>query len=182
MQISYKQERYLSTNLRGGFSLVELLIVIAIISLFGFFIFDSLKRSETKPKLSAIKDIKSILASSNEADLICIDKCSKCFIVTAGMKSIQEVPTLLKDMQAYTLDENDNPRKIEFGRFNDRPICLRFHQYSNGSTSQLILESQERFFYLPSYFGQVEEFETIDEATTRWLDNSDIPKDDGNYY
>lgn len=143
-----------------------------------------LKNIESAPDPYTIKELKNVLGNANtrEAELVCIDKCTQCFVVASGGGKMEDIATNLKEIQAYILDNRDNPQRIEFGRLDDHPICLRFRYYSNGSTTQIILESEEKFFYFPSYFGEVEVFESIDEAADRWISDMKVLKDRGNYY
>jgi prepilin-type N-terminal cleavage/methylation domain-containing protein len=171
---------------RTGFSLIELLIVIAIVSLFGFLVFGSLKQSEIRPDPYSIKNLKNTenISSFKDTELVCIDKCSKCFMLPQGAATSNKkaVSSDLKELQAYILDQNDNPQQIEFGRLDDHPVCLRFRYNANGSTTQIIIASEEKFFYFPSYFGEVETFDSLNEATDRWIRDSKILEDRGSYY
>ena len=175
---------YKKTYTRAGFSLIELLIVIAIISLFGFLVFSMLEKSEMAPEPYNIKELKSAIGEmrSKDAELICINKCTQCSILTSGGGKPSKIKSNLKEIQAYILDNRDNPQKLDFGRMDDNPICLRFRYYANGSTTQIILESEEKFFYFPSYFGEVEVFDSIDEAADRWVGDMKVLRNRGDYY
>ena len=168
--------------MKKGFSLIELLIVIAIISLFGFLIFDFLKKAEIKQDPYTIKNLQKILRNQGDVELICINKCTQCFTRTPGSQALQETGSDLKETQAYTVDKSDNPQKIEFGRLKDRPICLRYRHYANGSGTQIILESEEKFFYFPSYFGEVSVHDSAEDAAETWVKDTKILRNRGNYY
>jgi len=171
-------------TMRGGFSLIELLIVIAIISLFGFLVFGSLKKAETaRAEDRGITDLKKASKSIGaNSELICIDKCKKCYMSPFGSPKLTEVTTHLKPLTAYILDNNDNPEELDFNRVDDHRICLRFKYYANGSSSQMIIESEEKFYYFPSYFGEVKEFETLQEAAAEWLKYTELVTNRGDYY
>lgn len=168
--------------MRKGFSLIELLIVIAIISLFGFLVFGSLKQAAIKPDPYTIKNLQKILQDSGDVELLCVDKCAKCFTHTLGGDSMQETASDLKMLQAYTVDKHGDPQQIEFGRYKDHKICLRYRHYNNGSSTQIILESEGKFFYFPSYFGEVTVHESAEDAAEAWISGTQILKDKGNYY
>ncbi len=168
--------------MKKGFSLIELLIVIAIISLFGFLVFDFLKKVEIKQDPYSIKNLKKVFQDYGDIELLCIDKCAQCFTHTPGSDALQEASSDLKELQAYTVDKNDNPLKIEFGRTKDRRICLRYRHYANGSNTQIILESEGKFFYFPSYFGEVSVYESAEDAAEAWIKGSEILRSKGNYY
>ena len=168
--------------MKKGFSLIELLIVIAIISLFGFLIFDFLKKAEIKQDPYTIKNLQKILRNQGDVELICINKCTQCFTRTPGSQALQETGSDLKEIQAYTVDKSDNPQKIEFGRLKDHPVCLRYRHYANGSSTQIILESEEKFFYFPSYFGEVSVHDSAEDAAEAWVKDTKILRNRGNYY
>jgi len=168
--------------MKRGFSLIELLIVIAIISLFGFLVFGLLKKAEIRQDPYTIKNLKKILQNHGDIELLCIDKCSQCFTHEPGEEAMQEVSSDLKELQAYTVDKNDNPQKITFGRLRDHHICLRYRHYANGSSTQIILESEEKFFYFPSYFGEVSIHDSAEDAAEVWIKGSKIATSQGNYY
>jgi len=167
-----------------GFSLIELLIVIAIIGLFAFLSFEVLRQQESTAKAYTVEKLREAFADTipSDRELICIDKCTKCFISNTKQGSAQESSSNLKEIKAYILDANDNPEQIEFGRLDDHPICLRFRYYANGSNTQIILETEGKFFYIPSYFGEVEAFESLDTASDKWIEDAKLASDRGNYY
>ncbi len=168
--------------MKKGFTLIELLIVIAIISLFGFLVFDFLKKTETKQDPYTIQNLQKVLRDQGDIELICINKCAQCFTRIPGSEVLQETESDLKEIRAYTVNKNDNPQKIEFGRLKDRPVCLRYRHYANGSSTQIILESEEKFYYFPSYFGTVSIHDSVEGAAEAWIQNTEIPKSRGNYY
>ena len=168
--------------MRKGFSLIELLIVIAIISLFGFLVFGFLKKSEIKQDPYTIKNLKKTFRNSGNVELLCIDKCAQCFIHSAGNTRMQEVASDLGEIQAYTVDRSDNPQKLEFGRLKDHRICLRFRHFANGSTTQIILESKDKFFYFPSYFGEITVHDSAEDAAQAWVEDNQLLRSKGNYY
>jgi len=165
-QISHPSPR--PAHLVSAFSLIELIIVILIASLFAGLVFSQIASSKPKEKKVGIRMLKKAVTqlAGTEADLVCTDECRQCRVITEGKGS--EIGSQLKPLKAYILDDGGSPKEIDFGRMDDRKICLRFHYYSNGSTSQMILESEEKFYFVPSYFGEVETFDSLSAATDRW--------------
>jgi prepilin-type N-terminal cleavage/methylation domain-containing protein len=159
---------YTSATLMPGFSLIELIIVILIASLFAALIFNNISFGTKKKQKVGIHQLKEGAATKQggDAELICTDKCRHCAVLTGGSQTAVE--SQLKPLTAYILDDSGNPQKIDFGRIKNKKVCLRFHYYPNGSTSQMILESGEKFYFLPSYFGEVEVFDDVDGAVERW--------------
>jgi len=155
-------------RLAPGFSLIELIIVILIASLLAAVIFSRVSfQTHTEQKVGIRKLKERQKAAPPEGELVCIKKCKECYYVVKGKRT--PVGSQLKPLEAYILDDGGTPQSIDFGRMDDQKICLRFHYYPNGSTSQMILESEEKAYFVPSYFGEVEVFESVDDAAQRWM-------------
>jgi len=168
--------------MRKGFSLIELLIVIAIISLFGFLIFDFLKKAEIKPDPYTIKSLKQAFKNTGDTELVCLNKCTQCFLITPGSGQMQEVESSFKEIQAYIVDQDEHLQKIAFGRMDDHPVCLRFTHYTNDSSTQIILRSEGKFFYFPSYFGEVSMHGSAEDAAEQWIGDTKLLGSQGGYY
>ncbi len=102
-----------------------------------------------------------------DTELVCIDKCSQCSLVSNGKST--DVNSQFKELKAYILDDGGDPQEIDFGRAKDKKVCLRFHYYPNGSNSQMIIESDEKYYFIPSFFGDVAVYDDMDSAVSRWL-------------
>jgi len=181
----YKQK---VDTLRKGFSLVELLIVILIISIVYFLGFDSIEVPDNKPKALTPLNLKSNIMKSKlfhgEATLLCVDKCSKCYLrkgINAAFSPYQDGIDL-KGTQAYTLDDGDSLQEIEYGRYKDKKICLVIDFYRNGSSTQMILENESGVYFLPSFFKMPEKVESLDEAKELWLKDTQLVSSSGDFY
>ena len=170
--------------MKKGFTLIELLIVIAIVSLFSILVFSALEKAETKRDPYSIKNLKEGAPSLANADveLLCINKCAQCFVHPLGSDNMQEISSEIKPLQAYIVDSSDTPQKVTFGRYDDKHICLRYRYYANGSSTQIILESEEKFFYFPTYFGKVSVHDSLEEATQAWIGETKPLLSQGGYY
>jgi len=166
-----------------GFTLLELLIVILLLSVMTTLIVGNLSRqksAEMKTRITQIKTLRKKL-KEGEGELLCLDECRQCYLRDRGRK-IYPIATKFRKLDAYTMDSYNEAQKIDFGRFKDRKICLRFRFRSNGSTSRLIVGSGEKFYFIPSYFGDVQTFTSLEEAKAFWLKNSDLLHNEGDYY
>ena len=170
------------SNSRRGFSLIELIIVILIASLFAAMVFTTITLRKPHEQNVGIHQLKNLpmMAKAIDADLVCIEKCRTCF-ATVGDKTIP-VGSQMPELKAYTLDDSGNSVEVDFGRMEDQPVCLRFHFYSNGSTSQIILEAHDRYYFIPSYFGKIETFDSLDDAVERWQHYRGTLDSMGTYY
>jgi type II secretory pathway pseudopilin PulG len=167
----------------AAFSLIELIIVILIASLFAALVFNNVSFSTRKQTSVGIRQLKEKLnGQAGDFELVCTDHCKQCRIVSGAKSS--PIESHLPDMTAYVLDDSNNPQAIDFGRYHDRKICLRFHYYPNGSTSQMILapKEEDRFYFIPSYFGEIAVFDDLDSAVAQWRKYRDQLDSMGGFY
>ena len=179
-------EKRAQTGFYPAFSLLELLIVILIISLSYVLVFSTYKKSAKKPKALTPVTLKSTLLdqgfSHTDGEFFCLDKCQSCYLYSDGETNGYKGEIALGDIKAYMLDRNDNFSQIDFGRYEDHPVCLRFALYHNGSSSQVVIESKGRFYFLPAFFGEVKEVESLEQAKELWLQHTSLLANHGEYY
>jgi len=167
---------------RRGFTLLELLIVILLLSLFAFLTFATVKsgaRSVPQPHLSQLKSLMKNF--SGERELVCIEECRRCLWHSPGGKE-EETGLHFDPLEAYRIDEFGQAEELEFGRWHDKKICLRFRRYANGSTDRMILRDEEGVYYFPAYFGEVRRFDTVEEAAEYATRFKGLLRDRGDYY
>ena len=178
----------MQTTRRSGFSLLELIVVVMIISLVGFLVFSSAIKEQKKTKVldpsTLQKTFRKSFQNQGDVELFCINKCKKCYVIQA--KEIHEYDGGIdfgKDLEVHLLD-NDNHliHMDELGRIKDKKICLRYHLYPNGSTTQMIITNDQGIYYLPSYFGKSKKVSDIEEAKELWIKDEYNLRDSGSYY
>lgn len=180
--------KYSYTITRKGFSLIELLIVILIMSIIYFLGFQGVSLEKPKPKALTPMNLKSNIISSDlfvtEATLLCINQCKNCYLRRGISSAFAEYssPIDLSNIIVYKVDSNDNLIQIEYGRYHDKKICLEMDFYRNGSSTQLIIQNDKASYFLPAFFGEAKEFETPEEAQDYWLRNNKILSDNGGFY
>jgi len=167
----------------GAFSLLELLIVILLAGIIAWLVSGVYRHRLRSEKTLSVSRIRSLVLDPNatKRQLICIDRCRECFFEDSE-GAMSAAGFALPPVQAYGVDGQGQTYRLQFGRYRDRPICLRFRGYADGHTSRMILESEERFYYLPAYFGETERFSTIEDAAARWTRNRDLLRSRGDYY
>jgi len=175
-------------DMHKGFSLVELLIVILIVSIVYFLGFEGIELGKAKPKALTPLNLKSNIVSSElfsqKATLLCIDECRSCYMRRGISSAFEEYssPIDLTKIKAYTLDKDNSLTQIEYGRYQDKKICLLMDFYPNGSSTQIILQNEEASYFLPAFFDEPKAFVSPQEAKEYWLRNSRSLSDSGAFY
>jgi len=173
---------------RKAFTLIELIVVVLLISLIGFLVFSEAVKQTKKPdKLdptTLASTLKKDFQSDEDIEFFCIQKCRDCYIAKgADITSYKGGVELGNNLEVFIVDKNNQLRQIEnFGRIKDQKICIRYTLYANGSTTQLILSNDDGIYYLPSYFGEPQKVEDMDEAKNLWIKEEFNLKDSGNYF
>lgn len=172
----------------SGFSLLELIVVVLIVSLIGFLVFSQAIKQQTKEKVldptTLPQTLRTAFKGQGDVELFCIKKSKECYtIVNKQLTAYEGGIQFGKDLQLHQLDEDNHLVELdELGRFKDKRITLRFHLYPNGSTTQMILSNNQGTYYLPSYFGKAQQVSDIDEAKELWIKEKYDLRDSGSYY
>ena len=173
---------------KKGFTLVELLIVIVLVSIIYSLGFSTIKLSKKKPKSLTPLNLKmNIISSTNfngRKTLLCVDKCQTCLLRSDISSAYQPYAhgIDLRDIKAYTIDSRNALVQIEYERYDDKKVCLKMDFYPNGSSTQIILENDEGAYFLPTYFEEAKKFESPEEARDYWLENTQLVSDNGEFY
>ncbi|MBD3792589.1 MAG: prepilin-type N-terminal cleavage/methylation domain-containing protein [Campylobacterales bacterium] len=177
-----------SSNQHKAFTLIELMIVILIISLMGFFVFSEVKKQEEKKEVidptGLVSSLRKTFANNSEFEFLCIHKSTECY-VAQGAELISYAGTIKlgRDLEFYSMDDNDHLVQIEeFGRIKDEKVTLRMQFYANGSNTQAILANDEGVYFIPAYFGESKKVESLDEAQELWIKEDFDLGDSGRYY
>lgn len=175
-------------TMRKGFSLIELLIVILIISIVYFLGFGGIEIGKPKPKALTPLTLKSTITSSEhfqgEGTLLCINDCRTCYLRKDISSPFEAYPGPLDlgRIEVYTLDRFDTLIQREYGRYQDKKICLVMDFYANGSSTQMILKNEKGAYFLPAFFGEPQEFLSVEEAKEHWVRNTTAASDSGAFY
>jgi len=170
---------------RRAFSLLELLIVIMIISISYMLVFSSMQKASTEPKSLTPLNLRLSLLDSNitgEREFLCINNSQQCFIYQYNEMIPYKYKVSLQDIKVYKVNSEENAYQVDYGRFKDKKISLRFDIYANGSSTQMIIEQNKKFFYIPTFFGKTQVVSSLDEAKDLWIKPTEIIKNDGDFY
>jgi len=173
---------------RKGFSLLELIVVVLIVSLIGFLVFSSAvkqqKRAEVLDPTTLQKTFRQSFQGQGDVELFCIKKCKECYVaIGKEIVAYDGGIEFGKNIEIHLLDKDNHLIHIEeLGRVKDKKICLRYHLYPNGSTTQMIISNDQGIYYLPSYFGKAKKVKDIEDAKELWIKDKYDLKDSGAYY
>jgi prepilin-type N-terminal cleavage/methylation domain-containing protein len=171
-----------------GFSLIELLIVVVIISLVYALGFSNFTIRQSKPKALTPMNLKETIIKSEffseHTTLMCINKCRQCYLrqnVSSAFDAYENKIDL-HNIQAYTIDGSNALRRIEYERYQDEKICLVMDFFPNGSSTQIILKDDKGAYFLPAFFGKPKRFDSPEDAKDYWLAQSRAVSNSGDFY
>jgi prepilin-type N-terminal cleavage/methylation domain-containing protein len=173
---------------RLGFSLLELIVVVLIVSLIGFLVFSSAikqqKRTEIIDPTTLQKTFRQAFKGQGDVELFCINKCKDCYVAQGNnITPYDGGIDFGKDVEVHILDKDNHWIDIEEqGRIQDKTISLRYHLYPNGSTTQMVISNDKGIYYLPSYFGKAKKVADMEEAKELWIKSDYDLGDSGSYY
>lgn len=171
-----------------GFSLLELIVVVLIVSLIGFLVFSTAVKQQQKVKVLDPTTLPTTLRESfkgqGDVELFCIKKCEECYVVQGGNISPYDGGIDFgEDLEIHFLDNDNRFFQIDdLGRMKDKKVCLRYHLYANGSTTQMVVVNKKGIYFLPSYFGQAVKVDDMEEAKELWIKEDYSLKDSGSFY
>ena len=175
-------------QIHKGFSLLELIVVVLIVSLMGFLVFSEAIKQQQKLKILDPTTLPSSFRESfkgqGDVELFCINKCKECYVMQGGNISPYDGGIDFgEEVEIHLLDDGNRFVQIDdFGRIKDKKVCLRYHLYSNGSTTQMVIINKKGTYFLPSYFGKATKVEDLEEAKELWIKNKYSLRDSGEFY
>ena len=174
--------------MKRGFSLFELIIVVMIVSLISFLTFSSAVKEEQKIEPLDPSTLPSTLRESfkgqGDVELYCINKCEECYVIQGGNISPYDGGISFgKDVEIHLLDDDNHFVEMDdLGRIKDKKVCLRYHLYANGSTTQMVIVNNQGIYFLPSYFGKAKKVADMQEAKELWVKENYSLRDSGSFY
>ncbi len=157
-----------------------------VISFSYLLVFSSMQKTQEKSKALQITNLKSTLKEQNlilsDSELFCLDRCQKCYLYQDGESTLYDGDLAFGDLTVYDMKSDGNLKKVDFGRFQDNAVCLRFKFYHNGSSSQMVVKNSKGIYYLSSFFAEPVEVDSLDSAEALWVEHADKLEDSGEYY
>lgn len=171
-----------------GFSLLELIVVVLIVSLIGFLVFSTAVKQQQKTKILDPSTLPSTFRDSfkgqGDVELFCIKKCKECYVMQGGNISPYDGGIDFgEDVEIHLLDADNRFIEMDdLGRIKDKKVCLRYHLYPNGSTTQMVIVNKKGIYFLPSYFGKAKKVDDMEEAKELWVKEDYSLRDSGSFY
>ena len=171
-----------------GFSLLELIVVVLIVSLIGFLVFSTAVKQQQKTKILDPSTLPSTFRDSfkgqGDVELFCIKKCKECYVMQGGNISPYDGGIDFgEDVEIHLLDDDNRFVEMDnLGRIKDKKVCLRYHLYPNGSTTQMVIVNKKSIYFLPSYFGKAKKVDDMEEAKELWVKEDYSLRDSGSFY
>ena len=172
-----------------GFTLLELIVVVMIVSLMSFLLFSAAVRDEKK-KVEILdpstfpNKFRESFKGQGDVEFFCIKKCKECYVIQGGNISPYDGGIDFgDDVEIHLLDDDNRFVEIDdLGRIKDEKVCLRYHLYANGSTTQMLIVNKEGIYFLPSYFGKAQKVADMEEAKELWVKEEYSLRDSGSFY
>ncbi len=167
-------------QIKKGFTLIEILVVIIIIMLvYSLLVVNFHINSGDKSEKVNLINFKKYLINSYphyKIDFICLEECKRCF-VKVGSKFEDFYFTLDRDIEVYTFDITSTRVKKEFGKMGDDEICFQYTILPDKTSEPVIIKNFNKYYYIPSFFGEVKVFDDFSEAK-EWYFKESYPLGD----
>jgi len=147
------------------------MIVIVIIGVVYALAIKSLHKYSNKSKnltLQTLPEYMDSIHGSDNLKLICIDNCHTCLQFRNGDFEKQIDSFLSEDVKVYRYDINLGAKAIEFAPFFDKEkrefdVCFKYEISAEGVRDDIAVEDKAKVYALPSYFGKVKKYDTIED-------------------
>jgi len=157
---------------RGGFTLIELIVVVIIVGLVYALAIGTLKRT-TEPSenlsLNRLAEYMQEQHDHNHLALVCTQRCSRCGLYADG-KSVRDVaPFVDSRTEFYRFDYRTGSQKLEWPALYDdegreEEVCFRYDLYPDGSSTEMMVRTQEGVYDFAGIFGGVTRYASLQEA------------------
>lgn len=169
-------------NMRKGFTLFELLIVVTIMGVIYAIVLQNFSFNQADEKIEELKleNIPAFLkgafaGSKDKVTFTCYDSCSKCgfFVNNEELNSTENLFEKHSSPLVYTL-EDERLEEVEFEDIfvNEvsKTVCFKYSLYPNQSTDRMVLEYKDKVYFYDNLQDEVKEFDSKEDAEEYWTD------------
>ena len=156
---------------KKAFTLIELLLVVVIIGVIYGLVINSMQRITDKEASLSFETLPSFLETmyqQNSVAFVCIDNCQECALYVDGEK-VKEVDAFMAEERAlrfWRFDANQGTQELRFTPIFDEDdrefdVCFRYEIFKDGSSSEMIVETQKHSYDYRGRFRKVERFSSL---------------------
>lgn len=158
---------------RGGFTLIELILVVVIMGVVYMFAIGSLQKVKQKNQndLPTLTNLKKFLLKKEfekKARFVCYDSCQECSVVLDGKPKEKIEGFFASYPKTYRYDESMGMQQIEPDPYFDaegveRQVCFSYAIYKNGIGDQIYLEYNSKVYDYSDYFEDVKIYDSLED-------------------
>lgn len=156
-----------------AFSLVELIIVILIIGVVYTLAVGNFQNFSDKTDKLTLQNLKEYLSSlkyKNNVKILCLNKCSNCYIFLDGGKSDTLEDFLDEEVKTYRYEFHygytEAQKNVYFNKYGiEEDVCFSYEIDRNGIGEQLLIGYKEKYYDFSTYFGDIAVYDSIESAT-----------------
>ncbi len=156
---------------KKAFTLIELLLVVVIIGVIYGLVINSMKHINDKEASLSFETLPSFLKTmyqQNSVAFVCIDNCKECALYVDNEK-LREVDAFMQDerlLNFWRFDANLGTQELRFTPIFDEDdrefdVCFRYEIFQDGSSSEMIVETQKRSYDYRGLSHKVERFSSL---------------------
>ncbi|MGB5964818.1 MAG: type II secretion system protein [Sulfurimonadaceae bacterium] len=158
---------------KKAFTLIELLLVVVIIGVIYGLVINSMQRINDKEASLSFETLPSFLETMyqrNSVSFVCIDNCKECAVYVDG-KKVKEVDAFMEKervLRFWRFDANLGTQELRFTPIFDEDdrefdVCFRYEIFKDGSSSEMIVETQKQSFDYRGLFHPVRRFSSLQD-------------------
>ncbi len=157
---------------KKAFTLIELLLVVVIIGVIYGLVINSMQRVNDQESSLDFASLPAFLQSmhrQNSVALVCTDNCKACALYIDNAK-VKEVEPFMKDerkLAFWSFDANAGMQELRFTPIFDEDdrehdVCFRYEIFKDGSSSEMIVETEKQSYDYRGRFHRVERLPRLD--------------------
>ena len=158
---------------KKAFTLIELLLVVVIIGVIYGLVINSMQRVNDKEASLSFETLPSFLKTmhqQNSVAFVCLDNCQECAVYVDG-EILKEVNAFMKEerlLHFWRFDANQGTQELRFTPVFDEDdrefdVCFRYEIFKNGSSTEMIVETQEQSYDYRGLLHKVTRFSSLQD-------------------
>ena len=156
---------------KKAFTLIELLLVVVIIGVIYGLVINSMQKINDKEAgldFESLPSFVETLHHQNHVAFICTDNCKACAVYVEGEKVKEVEPFMAEEsvLRFWHFDANTGTQELHFTPIFDEDdrefdVCFRYEIFDNGSSSEMIIETQKQSYDYRGLFHPVTRYSSL---------------------